>query len=126
MLQEVFLSLGIFSSCLRCCIKIYNRSRGNTSTRETSGTRVVNNQLKLTTLVYYVNNLCPHKLTILRGIVCKNGPATFDAIFFWLHNMSITSLMYPDFCSKSHFLKILLFFCLRSNVLDMVRNPKWR
>ena len=53
----------------------------------------------------------------LRGIVCQNGPATFDAIFFWLHKMLITSLMYPDSCSKSHFLKIILFLftlkCIR-------------
>jgi hypothetical protein len=62
----------------------------------------------------------------LRGIVCKNGPANSDSIFVWLHNISITSLMCPDSCSNSHFLKIVLFFCLPSNMLEMFRNPKWR
>ena len=62
----------------------------------------------------------------LRGIVCKNEPATSDSIFVSLHNISITSLMYPDSCFQSHFLKILLFCSFRSNILDMIRNPKWR
>jgi hypothetical protein len=80
----------------------------------------------------YLDFLNPYTITLnhfgdfLRGIVCKNGPANSDSIFVWLHNTSITSLMYPDSCSNSHFLKIVLFFYLSSNILDMFRNAKWR